>query len=172
MAAAGADILRGFGGNDTYIVDNAGDLVVEAAGGGDDTVRASVSYALAAGASVEMLRTTNDGASTSISLTGSDIPNELRGDEGNNTLDGKAGADVLRGFGGNDLYIVDNAGDLVVEATGGGDDTVRASVSYALTADASVEMLRTTNDGASTSISLTGSDIPNELRGNEGSNIA
>ena len=43
---AGDDTMRGGLGNDTFFVDSAGDVVIEAANEGTDTVKASVSYEL------------------------------------------------------------------------------------------------------------------------------
>ena len=64
----GADTLDGSAartrwpaaGNDIFYVDNAGDVVIEAAGRGTDRVFASVSYTLGAGVEVETLTTTNN----------------------------------------------------------------------------------------------------------------
>nr|WP_275094537.1 hypothetical protein [Pseudomonas nitroreducens] len=48
----------------------------------------------------------------------------LYGNGGNDTLDGGSGADRMEGGLGNDLYVVDNTGDSVVEASGAGDDSI------------------------------------------------
>jgi Ca2+-binding RTX toxin-like protein len=168
--AAGADTMDGRVGDDTYIVDNAGDAVVEFGGQGVDEVRTSVSYTLTAGADVETLRTTNDNGTAAIDLTGNTSGNQIIGNNGANTLDGRGGNDQLVGRGGNDTYIVDSASDTITENGGQGSDTVRTSVSYALTAGADVETLETTNSSGTAAINLAGNDSGNIVRGNNGDN--
>ena len=158
---AGADTLTGGAGNDTYVIDNLGDVVVENAGEGTDTIIASLSHTLEA--NVENLTLTGTG---SINATGNALNNVLSGNAGDNVLDGGAGIDTLIGGFGNDTYIVDTATDLIVEASGQGTDTVLASVSYALSAN--VENL--TLIGVA-SINATGNELNNVLTGNSGSNI-
>ncbi|HEX2552566.1 MAG TPA: calcium-binding protein [Microvirga sp.] len=163
---AGADTLSGLGGNDTYRVDNAGDKVFEAAGQGNDTVLASASYALAAGQEIETLMAADAAGLTAINLTGNAFANALTGNAGANTLDGGAGADRMTGLAGNDVYVVDNAGDVVVEALSGGTDLVQASISAAL--GAHVENLTLTGTG---DIDATGNGLANALAGNAGANV-
>src|SRR5262245_49333999 len=49
IGSPGADKMLGFAGNDTYFVNNTGDVVVEAAANNADTVIALTSYNLTAG---------------------------------------------------------------------------------------------------------------------------
>nr|WP_301102075.1 calcium-binding protein [Propionivibrio sp.] len=146
-----ANVLTGAAGNDSYVVDNAGDIVVEAAGEGVDLVQTSVSYTLAA--NVENLTLTGTAA---INGTGNALDNVLTGNSAVNTL---------RGGLGNDTYVVDNTGDIVVEALGEGVDLVRASVSYTLAAN--VENLTLTGTAA---INGTGNALDNVLTGNSAAN--
>ncbi|HEX8062715.1 MAG TPA: calcium-binding protein [Allosphingosinicella sp.] len=75
------------------------------------------------------------GGDLSDSLRGDDGDDELNGGEGDDWLEGGAGADLLAGGAGNDIYLVDDTGDLVVEAADGGQDEVRTTVaSYTLSA--------------------------------------
>ncbi|MEO9242674.1 peroxidase family protein [Pseudomonas inefficax] len=129
---AGADRLVGGLGNDTYIVDNAGDAVIEATGGGTDTVRTTLaSYTM--GSNIENLVYTGVG---NFIGGGNTLDNLMFGGVGNDLLNGGAGADRLVGGLGNDTYIVDNAGDLLIEAAGAGTDTVRTTLaSYTMTSN-------------------------------------
>ena len=150
----GADRLTGGGGDDTYVVDNAGDRCVESAGGGTDRVQAAVSYTLAA--NLEYLTLTgaapSDGTGNTLAntLTGNGAANRLdgggghdlllgnAGDDsliggtGNDTLDGGSGGDELIGGSGNDSYRVDSVGDLVTELSAQGTDTVESRIGYTL----------------------------------------
>jgi Ca2+-binding RTX toxin-like protein len=167
----GADYLAGFGGDDVYVVDQAGDVVAEAPGGGRDIVYASAGYILTAGAQVEILSTISQAATTAIYLIGNELANAVYGNAGANHLDGGGGGDYLAGFGGNDSYVVDQAGDVIAEATGDGRDVVYARSSYTLTAGAEVEILSTIQQSATTAIDLTGNGFGNEIYGNAGANV-
>lgn len=90
-----------------YTIDNAATLVLESAGGaGQDVVKASVSYALAAGSEIELLTTTNARGKTALNLTGNEFGQQIVGNNGDNVLDGKGGADTLTGGGGKDVFVL------------------------------------------------------------------
>jgi phospholipase/lecithinase/hemolysin len=93
-------------GNNSYSVSHAAAIILEHAGGGFDTVSASVSYALNAGAEIELLRTNNDKGKTAINLTGNELGQTIVGNAGNNILEGKAGADVMTGGAGKDVFVL------------------------------------------------------------------
>jgi len=166
----GVDTMVGFGGNDKYYVDNAGDIVTEAAGGGSDRVFASVNYTLGAAAEVELFTTTAAAGVGAINLTGNGFANIIQGNAGINVLNGGGGVDTMSGFGGNDMYYVDNAGDSAIEAAGGGSDRVFTSVNHTLTAGSEVELFTTTNTAGNAAINLTGNALAQTIQGNAGAN--
>ena len=156
----GADTMNGGAGNDTYVVDVAGDVVTESAGGGIDTVEASISWTL--GANIENLTLTGGWDSTGV---GNSLANILIGNAGSNLLDGGSGADTMAGGAGDDTYVVDNAGDVVTELAGQGDDAVSASVTWVLGSNLErLTLIGTAN------IDATGNATDNVLRGNAGAN--
>ena len=183
----GADLLIGNKGNDTFVVDNAGDVVVENAAEGTDTVLTSLaSYTLTD--NVERLVgtvntgqtlignvlgnsiTAAGGADTLIGNSGNDVLNGgggtdvLNGVDGNDTLDGGADADTMSGGIGNDTYIVDDAGDVVVENAAEGTDIVKTAIaSYALT-----DNVETLTGTAATGQTLTGNALANSITGGAG----
>jgi len=167
---AGADQMYGGTGDDTFYVDNAGDRVFELQGQaqGRDRVFSSVSYSLA-GQFIETLTLTGD---ANINALGNSQANVLDGNAGNNILDGGAGADLMRGGAGDDTYVVDHAADRITEidetgADAGGLDTVKSSISFALTGLSYVENLTLTGTEA---IDGTGNILGNVLTGNAAAN--
>src|SRR5262249_15381118 len=106
----GADKLIGGAGNDTFFVDDAKDVVTEAAGaaGGNDTVESSAAgYILPANVEDLILL---PGA---IAGTGNTGNNHLSGNAADNTLNGGAGNDTVTGAAGDDTISVSSGNDVV-----------------------------------------------------------
>jgi Ca2+-binding RTX toxin-like protein len=158
---AGRNTLDGGADNDTYIVQDADDIVVENAAAGTDTVQSAISYTL--GANVENLTLTG---TANINGTGNALNNTITGNSGNNTLDGAGGTDTLIGGLGDDTYIVNNT-TTVTEGANGGTDTVQSSITFIL--GANVENL-TLTETAINAINGTGNALNNVLIGNSGNN--
>jgi hypothetical protein len=124
-------------------------------------VKAAVSYPL--GANLENLILTG---LYDIDGTGNTLNNAITGNGADNVLDGASGADTMAGGDGDDTYIVDNAGDVIIENEGEGNDTVESSVAHTLAAN--VENLTLTG---SANINGTGNALDNILIGNAGTNV-
>ena len=148
---AGIDVLVGGKSDDTYLVDEAGDVVTEAADEGLDTVQSVVSRSL--GANIENLTLTGTAA---INGTGNALDNILTGNSAVNLLSGGAG---------NDTYVV-STGDTVVELANEGIDTVITDQTYEL--GVGVEHLTLTGTAA---IDGTGNSSDNTLTGNSAANV-
>jgi trimeric autotransporter adhesin len=157
----GADAMAGGAGDDIYVVDDAGDTVTENPAQGTDSVQASISYVLTA--NVENLSLTGGLA---INGTGNGLNNSITGNTQANTLDGGAGADAMIGGDGNDTYIVDEAGDVVTELDGQGQDEVQVSFTYALSLN--LENLTLTGLAA---INGAGNGVDNAIIGNNEANV-
>jgi len=155
---AGPDQMSGGFGNDTFLVNDAGDVVLDGIGQGRDTVFASTSYTLTGGQEIEVLVLTG---SAGLQAFGNQFANTLTGNSGANLLQGGGGDDVMGGGKGGDLYIVEDAGDKVVEAANAGNDQVGSSLlNYTLAAN--VEFLFLSDGG----VNGTGNGLANTIAGN------
>ena len=168
---AGDDTMIGGAGNDTYGVYDEGDVIIEHEGGGTDTVMVTTNYTLSAFVENMILRDNairGTGNAQANAITGHEIDNVLFGEGGDDTLDGGAGADYMDGGTGNDVFIVDSEKDVVVEAAGGGYDTVHASISFSLADKPDIEAVVLTGFAA---IDAVGNDADNSLTGNDAANV-
>ncbi len=166
----GADLMRGGLGDDSYVVDNPADEVVELAGQGTDSILSNiVEYVLplhvenltlgkAAGAGITY------GNELANILVGNQYANRLEGGPGDDQLDGGKGADVMLGGSGDDGFVVDNKRDVVLEQPGEGIDTVRSSI--AVTLPQHVENLLLLGKAKAG----TGNELANVITGNAGKN--
>ena len=188
----GNDTLTGGAGNDTYVLNAAGDVVVELGPDTGDTVKSSAA-SLTAFAGIENYFFTGTKAFT---FTGDGVDNVVSGGNGNDTLDGAGGNDTLSGNGGNDSliggtgddsldggagndkmsggsgndsYVINAAGDTIIEEGGDIEDQVKSSVTVNLAILASGLIEHTILTGA-TAINATGNDENNELTGNSAAN--
>jgi Ca2+-binding RTX toxin-like protein len=170
VGGTGADTMYGGTGDDSYYIDDRNDVVNEQAGEGRDVVYSSISYELAAGSHVEILSVDDYAATTSLTLVGNDLNNEIYGNAGANVLIGGGGNDALVGGAGDDVYHVD-ASDEIYEYAGGGRDVVYASTSYVLRGNSHIEVLSVSDYGSTAPINLAGNEFDNLIYGNAGSNV-
>jgi len=158
----GLDTLAGGIGDDLYVVDGSAADVRELAGQGTDTVWATVATGYSLDAQVENLVLIG----RDVFGIGNDLANRLIGSDGSNVLNGGAGADTLIGGEGSDRYVIDRAGDQVIERKGAGRDEVIASVSVVLAQNVENGILT-----GSATLQLTGQGEDNRLIGNGGANV-
>ncbi|WP_449467583.1 calcium-binding protein [Stenotrophomonas humi] len=110
---SGAEIIIGGAGNDVYHVDSTSDVVIEAVGGGIDTVHLSIdvqgsklylnveNFIAVEGSNARV----TSGNSLNNRVTGNSLDNLLLGCEGDDVLVGGKGNDTLNGGRGNDMFL-------------------------------------------------------------------
>jgi Ca2+-binding RTX toxin-like protein len=98
--AGSPDSLQGNKGDDTYVVHNAGDTLVEFANGGHDTVVTTLTH-------FTLLSNFEDlkySGTANFTGTGNDAANLIQGDAGSDVLIGLGGDDELDGGANDDVY--------------------------------------------------------------------
>ena len=108
-----------------------------------------------------------DGGVGADKLYGDDGDDALLGGDGSDLLDGGVGADEMSGGLGGDTYVVDNAGDVVIEGADVAKDTVQTALSsYILPAN--VEVLKGTSGAGQ---ALTGNASANTITAGAGVDV-
>jgi Ca2+-binding RTX toxin-like protein len=189
----GADTMEGRNGGDIYYVDNSGDIVIEAAGGGSDEVRirnlaaytlpgyveklTNVTNHLFTGTGNALNNEINGGLSFDYlhggdghdTLNGGEGDDELYGDGDHDILNGGGGSDVLYGGLGNDTFYVESGSDTVVELIAEGTDTVNTTLTVYTLSD-HVENVAFWGAG-DPALQFTGSNVGNIILGRGGDDI-
>ncbi|MFL9672331.1 S8 family serine peptidase [Pseudomonas marginalis] len=98
---------------------------------------------------------------------GSGYNDTITGNAKGNTIDGASGADWMAGGNGDDTYVVENAGDIVIENRSAGTDTVNSWLINYILAD-NVENARILQLGKTW---LTGNDLANVIYASQDSNV-
>lgn len=174
LVGGGPDTLIGGAGDDTYVINNSDDVIVDS-GPFDNTAYTTVSYAIPANASVRTLSTQVHAGTDPLTLIGSRDTLRIIGNYGNNTLvgDNSTFTPTLIGLYGDDIYRV-KTGTIIVEAPGQGFDTVYTSDwYYALQPGVSVEMLSALVQSATPpfrGVQLIGNEYDQVIVGDYGSN--
>lgn len=148
----GDDVLNGGAGSD-YLKGGAGDDQLEGNTGDDRLIGDAGADTLSGGDGSDIL---NGGADNDV----------LIGASGNDKLDGGSGEDSMSGGLGDDTYVVDDAGDTIVELADEGFDTVLATVDVTLSANVEGVTLSGTE-----AINATGNDSDNLMVGNAATNM-
>ncbi|MEL6550917.1 MAG: hypothetical protein AAFQ54_11810 [Pseudomonadota bacterium] len=115
------DTMIGGEGNDLYVVSAPGEILIEEADEGIDTVRAYRSWKLEENIENLELRSGFD-----FNAVGNELDNLLVGNSGDNMLIGREGSDTLRGNGGADTFVFDR---------GAGPDNVDTIVDFTTSED-------------------------------------
>ena len=119
---SGIDSMSGGAGNDTYIVENLFDTVIELLDEGIDTVNSSVNFTL--GANIENLNVSGNVFGVGSFGIGNNLNNTIFGAGGFNYLTGGDGNDTLHGGDGNDRLYGDSGDNIYGVGNFTGDDTL------------------------------------------------
>lgn len=168
----GADVLTGGAGNDRYSAVSSEDQIVEDAGGGVDTVEATISYVLSE--NLENLTLigsaqSGDGNAADNTIIGNDAHNLLYGYGGDDTINGGTGHDSIDGGDGNDI-LDGGEGDDGLEG-GDGDDVLRAGGSLQNSEGEGPSLDYDVLYGNAGNDTLIGKDGDDELYGGSGNDV-
>jgi len=165
------DRLIGGNGDDTYIIRDERDIIIETSTGGIDHVFSTVNFTL--GNHLENLTlqgTAFRGYGNDLGnvIVGNSSGNSLYGFDGDDRINGLGGPDFMVGGDGNDIYYYGGIGDIIIESANQGIDQVNALSDYTL--GRNVENLFLFNNayrghGNSLDNIITGNSSNNYLRG-------
>jgi len=167
-AGSGVATLMGGAGNDTFVINNAGDVVTDTSTTASNAISSTVSFTLPT--NVHSLKFTGTAALKGTANSGNDVLTANTGKDtlvagsGTDTLvAGTTGTDSLVGGTGNDTFVVNNTADIVSDTSTSTTNSIQSSVSYTLPTN--VQYLTLTGTSA---LAGTGNGLLNLVVGNTG----